>query len=174
MDFFYVSDEYITFLKQFDSTVPNNYGGSRPYIGIVIEIDEIKYYAPLTSPKPKHCKMKNDKDFRRIDGGKLGAINFNNMIPVPDTAIIPIIINDVSDEQYKRLLQNQYAFIQKDKDAIKRTATNLRSLILSSPDELTSHEEEIKKRSCNLPELERAMEEYISSSKKNREPPTIM
>lgn len=32
--------------------------------------------------------MRNRKDFRKIDGGRLGAINFNNMIPVYDCALI--------------------------------------------------------------------------------------
>ena len=44
----------------------------------------MKYFAPLSSPKQKHLKMKNDIDFYKLSNGKLGAINFNNMIPVPD------------------------------------------------------------------------------------------
>ena len=120
MDFYYVSDEYINYLKQIDSKVPNNYQGTRPYVGVVVDISGTKYYAPLTSPKPKHQKMKNDKDFRRLDGGKLGAINFNNMIPVPDSEITLINIAQEPDEKYRRLLQNQYAFVQRDKETIER------------------------------------------------------
>ncbi len=57
----------------------------------------MKYYAPLTSPKPKHLKMKNGKDFRKINGGQYGAINFNNMIPVPDSALLLIDIANEPD-----------------------------------------------------------------------------
>lgn len=38
------------------------------------------YFAPLSSPKPKHLKLKSKLDFLKIDNGKLGAIN--NMLPV--------------------------------------------------------------------------------------------
>ncbi len=34
--------------------------------------------------------MKNGKDFRKINNGIYGAINFNNMIPVLDEVLIEI------------------------------------------------------------------------------------
>ena len=51
----------------------------RPFVGVLLEINKCKYFAPLSSPKPKHIKMKNQVDFYKIDSGKLGAINLNNM-----------------------------------------------------------------------------------------------
>ena len=54
----------------------------RPFVGVLFEIDGFEYFAPLSSPKPKHKNMKNTIDFFKIKGGELGAINFNNMIPV--------------------------------------------------------------------------------------------
>ena len=69
MKFYNIADEYINFLRTFDSKVSENKQESRPYIGVVIEIEEMKYYAPFTSPKAKHRKMKNGKDFRKIQGG---------------------------------------------------------------------------------------------------------
>ena len=59
---------------------------------------KLKYYAPFTSPKPKHLKMKNGKDFRKIKQGEYGAINFNNMIPVPDSTLILIDIANIADQ----------------------------------------------------------------------------
>lgn len=50
--------------------------------GILFKIDTFEYFAPLSSPKLKHIKMKNTLDFLKIKNGELGAINFNNMIPV--------------------------------------------------------------------------------------------
>ena len=84
--------------------------------------DEMKYYAPFTSPKAKHRKMKNGKDFRKIQGGEYGAINFNNMIPVPDCALKLIDIDNESDQKYRRLLQNQYRAIRADSEEIIKTA----------------------------------------------------
>ena len=42
--------------------------------------------------------MKNGKDFRKIKQGEYGAINFNNMIPVPDSALILIDIANIADQ----------------------------------------------------------------------------
>ena len=37
----------------------------RPYIGVLFEVDNSKYFAPLSSPKPKHLKLKTKLDFMR-------------------------------------------------------------------------------------------------------------
>jgi len=160
MKFYNVKDDYIRFLRGYDSKVAANKQESRPYVGIVFEVEGIKYYAPFTSPKPKHQKMKNGKDFRKIHDGKYGAINFNNMIPVPDKALILMDIVNEPDEQYRRLLQNQYKEIKKDADAINKTAQNLRELILKDESELTTFDKSIKARCCNLTLLESVYEQY--------------
>lgn len=131
-----------------------------PYAGVVFEINGIKYYAPFTSPKPKHQQMKNGKDFRKIDQGKLGAINFNNMIPVPDKALIFKDIDNEPDKQYKRLLQNQYKAIKADKAAIQKTAENLRALMLTNDDALNTYDKQVKSRCCDLALLESIYMKY--------------
>ena len=163
MDIYNIKDEYITFLRQFDSNVSDNKNESRPYIGIVLEIQGVKYYTPFTSPKQKHESMHNTKDFRKIDSGRLGAINFNNMIPVPDNAIIPIHINNETNSQYRRLLQKQYEAIQQDSESIIRTAERLYTLIFTPDDELTRNDRKIKSRCCNLSLLERVYYEWIDT-----------
>ena len=45
----------------------------------LFKIEDCEYFAPLSSPKPKHKKMKNTIDFLKIKNGELGAVNFNNM-----------------------------------------------------------------------------------------------
>lgn len=69
MKFYNMKDSYIQFLRQYDTKVAENKQESRPYVGIVLEINGINYYAPFSSPKPKHQKMKNGKDFRKINHG---------------------------------------------------------------------------------------------------------
>ena len=160
MDFYYVSDDYIRFLKQVDKRVPDNDNGTRPYIGVVVEIAGVEYYAPLTSPKPKHQGMRNGKDFRRISGGKYGAINFNNMIPVPRDALTRIIIDDVEDQAYRRLLRNQYTYIQSDAAQIVKTAERLRALVMTDDGQLNTYDKVIKKRCCDFMALERALADY--------------
>ena len=97
MKFYHVKDNFIAYLRQFDSKVSENKNESRPYVGIVLQIENIKYYAPFSSPKPKHRNMKNGKDFRKINNGIYGAINFNNMIPVLDSVLMEIDIINIPD-----------------------------------------------------------------------------
>lgn len=146
MKFYHIADEYITYLRKYDTRVAENKRESRPYVGIVVQIGDINYYAPFTSPKVKHLKMKNGKDFRKIGSGTYRAINFNNMVPVPDHALILIDIANESDEKYKRLLQNQYKAIQADSAAIIRTAQKLRNLILTENTNLSEFDKKIKER----------------------------
>lgn len=49
MKFYHIKDDYIRYLRQYDSKVAENKNESRPYLGIVLEINSIRYYAPFTS-----------------------------------------------------------------------------------------------------------------------------
>ena len=62
-----VNSDYCDYLRQFDNKVAYNKHEKelRPFIGILFEIDTCKYFAPLSSPKLKHRKMKNMIDFSR-------------------------------------------------------------------------------------------------------------
>lgn len=160
MKLYNIKDDYITFLQKYDNKVSANKHESRPYIGVVLIIGEIKYYAPLSSPKPKHLHMKNGRDFRKINHGQYGAINFNNMIPVPDSALLLKNINNEPNLQYKRLLQNQYQAIKSDSDAIMNTAEKLRNLILTNDEKLNDYDKRIKSRCCNLVLLESVYTKY--------------
>lgn len=158
MKFYHIKEDFITYLRQFDTKVAENKNQARPYVGIVLEVNSVKYYAPFSSPKPKHKKMKNGKDFRKINNGLYGAINFNNMIPVLDSALIEIDIANIADAKYRRLLQNQYNSIKADEKGILKTAENLRKLIFDAETNLSTHDKVIKQRCCDLVLLE---EKYI-------------
>lgn len=158
MKFYHIKEDFITYLRQFDTKIAENKNQTRPYVGIVLEVNSVKYYAPFSSPKPKHKKMKNGKDFRKINNGLYGAINFNNMIPVLDSALIEIDIANIADVKYRRLLQNQYNSIKADEKGILKTAENLRKLIFDAETNLSAHDKVIKQRCCDLVLLE---EKYI-------------
>ena len=158
MKFYHIKEDFITYLRQFDTKIAENKNQTRPYVGIVLEVNSVKYYAPFSSPKPKHKKMKNGKDFRKINNGLYGAINFNNMIPVLDSALIAIDIANIADVKYRRLLQNQYNSIKADEKGILKTAENLRKLIFDAETNLSAHDKVIKQRCCDLVLLE---EKYI-------------
>ena len=160
----YIEDDYILFLRQFDQLVYYNKNHSRPYVGVVFQINDMKYYAPLSSPKPKHLNMKNSIDFKKIGGGKYGAINLNCMVPVEKNAVTPIDFNAIQDEKYRRLLQNQYKAIKQDWERIKKDAHTLYQKSMLSEDELTVYEKKVMSRCCDFHLLEEKCKEYEGKS----------
>ena len=78
-----VKDAYIKYVSQDQEHLFLHERGSfgRKYIGVVIEINGLSYFAPLSSYKSKHMKMKESVDFIKIKD--YAVININNMIPVP-------------------------------------------------------------------------------------------
>lgn len=74
----------------------------------------LKIYAPLASPKPKHINI-NPKaiDIYKIKDGELGVVNINNMIPTPIeelTEVLPTIVrrNLMKKENYRRISHNEF------------------------------------------------------------------
>lgn len=111
MKLYNVTNDQINCIKSFDSKVPENKDSKRPFAGVIFTIDGNNFFAPLSSPKPKHLKMKNGADFHKINSEHQEAINFNNMIPIPNSELILIDIHSIPDENYKNLLNSQLRFI---------------------------------------------------------------
>lgn len=53
-----------------------------------------------------------------MDDGRLGIMGFNNMIPVPNEALIQFDFSDIEDHKYRNLLINQLEFCNKNKELI--------------------------------------------------------
>lgn len=105
---YYISDEYVNYLRKYDEKVPYNKSKTRPFIGVVYTFNNINYFAPLASPKIKHLKMSNRViDIWKIDGGKLGIINFNNMLPSP-IEVLSEVLPTIKDKKYKILLEIRF------------------------------------------------------------------
>lgn len=51
-----VDYKYCDYLRKFDNKIFYNAGKKelRPFLGILFTIDNCEYFAPLSSPKPKH------------------------------------------------------------------------------------------------------------------------
>lgn len=160
MKLYYVDDQYINYLRGFDSKVYINKFGKRPYVGVVVSINGIDFFAPLTSPKPKHVTMKNSLDFRKINGGKLGAININYMIPVPKSMLKLVDISSINNTKYKHLLNNQVRFLKSDRIEIEKSARNLLDLATKDDSVLSQYQINIKKRCCDFELLAKKMKEY--------------
>lgn len=95
----------------------------RKYIGVVLKINDFYYFAPLSSFKEKHKKMKNTIDFIKIK--ELAVINLNNMFPVPLKEVEYYDISLEKDIAYKNLLQTEYRFVKKNQEDICKKAFNV-------------------------------------------------
>lgn len=161
LKFYTVTEEYMIYLKKYDEKVMDNRGvkNKRPYIGVLFEIDRKKYLAPLSSPKPKHLTMKNSLDFVKINQGKFGVINLNNMFPVIEEVIIEKNINLEEDNKYKELLVNQLDWCNKmeNRDNIYRKAEKLYKEILNKKEQ-----SRFWNRCCDFSLLEEKAIEFIS------------
>ena len=136
--FYMVDAEYCDFLRKSDPCVPYTmeHKATRPFVGIVLFVNNVQYYVPLTSPKPKHLHMKNQIDFLKIKGGEWGAVNFNNMIPVHPGSLkkveMKILETDSKqDISYKILLSNQLSWCNSHREAILKQAEKLYRLIVN-------------------------------------------
>lgn len=118
-----ISDEYITHLHTIDTRVLYNKNSRRPYVGVVLCVSEHQYFVPMESPKPSHAKIKSGTHIFKINGGALGLLGFNNMIPVPDCALIKFDIGDEPDAKYRHLLRDQIIAINNNRTSILKKAT---------------------------------------------------
>lgn len=156
-----INHKYCDYLRKFDSRVPYNNGTKelRPFVGVLFKIVNKEYFAPLSSPKPKHLKMKNYVDFFKIDNGLLGVINFNNMIPVNKDNYEIIDLNkielSVDDKKYRELLKNQIYWLNKNNIQVKQKSKKLYDKYLNK-----SLNKSIYERCCNFPLLEKKCDEY--------------
>jgi len=113
-----VEDQYVRFLKSSDDKVQDNKNRRRPYVGVVLYVGSFKYFVPMESPKPSHVGIKAGRHIMKLDEGRLGILGFNNMIPVPDSALIRFDIDAEPDEKYAELLRRQVAYINRNKAAV--------------------------------------------------------
>lgn len=162
MKFYTVDEQYIAALKAADpGKVLDNYQGTRPYIGVLLEINGTKFLAPLTSHKPKHDAIDGRKPtvFKLHEIGnpanKLGMIQINNMIPVYD-GVIELLDLSSLERGYRNLLNLQRQFIRKNESEVKDRAVKLYKLVTQNADKNSF----FNKISCDFPLLENVMNEF--------------
>lgn len=163
LNFYIIDDNYIEYLSKFDKHIAYNKNEKRPYIGVVLVVEEHYYFAPLFSPKQKHKTYKDNLTFFKIVNNKtksdLGIIRFSDMIPVPQECVYLLDIKNKS-YGYKRLLSEQYSYINKPehKDKIMDKATKIYSIVTSNKKSKVS--KFYKGLSCNFKLLEEKCLKY--------------
>lgn len=95
----------------------------RKYIGAVLRINSMDYFAPLSSFKPKHRNMRDSLDFIRVKN--YAVINLNNMFPVPEGQYEYVDISEENDEKYRDLLRAEYRYIKTIQGKIRQNAAAL-------------------------------------------------
>lgn len=153
LKFYHIDDDYIKYLYQFDIRVPFNKNNRRPYIGIILEINNITYFAPMFSPKQQHSKYKSNATYIKI-GKDMGMIKLNNMIPVNKENLKYIDINKIEDKKYRNLLIQQNNFIQINTDKIRKMANKLYKFVTVDKKEFFVN------ISCNFKMLEEKCKSY--------------
>lgn len=127
MKFYEVDSRYIDYLLSFVPHLFRNkqveQQNERKYIGVVLEVNGMKYFAPLSSHKPKHEKMKNGLDFIKV--GNYAVININNMFPVPERCYTYVDFSKERNQKYKKLLITEYRIILGLQDKIRKNAAEL-------------------------------------------------
>lgn len=128
-----IETNYIEYLRTIDDKVLKNKPQHhiRPYLGIILKIDDHNYFVPLSSAKETKSvnntvsiKIKNKKDEVKA------YLMFNNMIPVLDSVISEIDIEGFkeTDKTYYDLLQVERIFIKQIESKILKKAGNVYKL----------------------------------------------
>ncbi len=124
ISFYEVDANYVKYMNRFAPHLffdSKQHGGrARKYIGIVLTVNGMEYFAPLSSFKEKHRKMKERVDFLKV--GKYAVINLNNMFPVPNGLYKYVDFNKEKDLSYRALLRSEYRIIKKKQDLIAKNA----------------------------------------------------
>ncbi|MCR4939754.1 MAG: type III toxin-antitoxin system ToxN/AbiQ family toxin [Treponemataceae bacterium] len=114
IQFYEINPEYIDYLLPFAPHLFHNkqehQANSRKYIGIVLCVNSLDYFVPLSSFKEKHHKMQESVDFLKIK--TFAVLNLNNMFPVPESERHYIDINKIENQNYRNLLRNEYRVIK--------------------------------------------------------------
>ena len=105
--------------------------------------------------------MRNTIDFFKIQNGALGAVNFNNMIPVKEENYQLIDLDKETltklEMKYQKLLKEQLAWLNQNYIQVKNKSFKLYDLY--NKGKLSDN---IKSRCCNFKLLEEKCIEYNS------------
>ena len=169
--------KYVRNLAKADDNVmsvsPQSGKAIRPFVGIIVLVNEKKYCIPLSSPKKKFENKKNGVDFMRITDSAtkningtakvIGALNINNMLPVEECLLRPMDLKIKPNDSektisYKDLMKNQLSYCQKNQDIIVKRANRLYDIVVRYPESNRN----LVKRCCNFKKLEVVLDKYIA------------
>ncbi|MCL2420927.1 MAG: type III toxin-antitoxin system ToxN/AbiQ family toxin [Defluviitaleaceae bacterium] len=159
LDFYEVSADYISYLSQFDSKVPQiDYSEASRHnkflCGIVLSVKGHDYFAPVSSfitPQRTNVIIKNE------EGHPISSIRFSFMIPVPPDVVFVKHIKQEPSREYRRLLDLELRFCLDNEKVIRRVAKYVYTAVVEKRDPI------MVKNCCDFKKLEAACAEYIKN-----------
>jgi len=159
--FYIVNKNYIQYLSEFEKHVSYNkdeIGHSRPYLGIVLKVNNFDYFVPLYSYKEHYLKYKNNPSFFFVYDRKnrpLSIIKFSAMIPIlRNSDVISILNYNEQDKKYRDLISAEYRYINSHKEEIYKRANKMYTAV-------TKHKNNfLKTIACDFKLLENKCLEY--------------
>jgi protein AbiQ len=129
LNFYTVDSKYVNYLKAAEneqrgfSRVPNvEYSKQRKpkfLLGIVLYINDVDYYVPVTSFK----QQKPDNFLIKADNGQVtSSLRFNYMFPIPKGLAVVRIIKDEPDRKYRALLAQELKYCIENQEKITHLA----------------------------------------------------
>lgn len=118
-----IEDDYLDYLSNKESRIPQGkYNGKdRPFVGVVYTINNLEYFAPLSSQL--HNKQ---SDFKVIIANEHKAtVRFAYMFPVTKDCLIEIDFTEEykKDRKYTALLINEAQYINQHQEDIYKIAS---------------------------------------------------
>ncbi len=165
LNFYTVDLGYVALLKSAEqekrgfSRVPDmDYGNQRKpkfLCGIVLQINSINYYVPVTSYK----QQKPDNFLIKAANGQVvSSLRFNYMFPVPDGLLLERIIATEPDRAYRALLAQELRCCIKNQETIRLLAERTyRRVLLGKNPGLVAN-------SCDFKLLEQVYSAYIQDN----------
>lgn len=134
MKFYQIDTNYLNTLRQIDGRVPHNKefigrkGKSRPYVGVMLSIDNIDYFVPLSSKKKRSSFVVMPIYDNNDD--QIATLMLNNMLPVPPKyrKILNMDGVKITDPKYFDLLMNELNFLRPRRESIKMRCAIIRSV----------------------------------------------
>lgn len=164
----------------FYSTMMDNKEGrrshSRKYVGVMLEINGFKYFAPLSSPKhadylPEGTIRHSSKVVLRMVASSntnkpvlLGTIKLNNMIPVPDSEFSEYDHDNEPDLKYKDLIDDELLWIQRNNTSIIKAAKLLYNLKCNETINLNESNQKFYESIMPFNEAEKKCSEFKSQN----------
>ena len=167
-----IDDRYIHYLQETETekrgftkvshNLDSSYKNRKPYVGIILKINDYHYFVPLTHPKEHYDA--NRQFFNRIstsiklsNGRDYGRLMYCYMIPLKQDMIPKRIdINQIQDMNYKAMLMTQYFYINSKgkREEIIKKAQALYKKVYKNPEHFLYHV------CCDFEMLECACKQY--------------